>query len=445
MINNLVTSEVKILTQILGKNCELYLVGGAVRDALINIVSKDIDLATSLRPEEVIDRLTKANIRCVPTGIIHGTVTALINNLPIEITTFRQPSSRTSNKYSDSILTDLSGRDFTINAIAINLKTLGIVDPYSGVKHLKENQLIAVGDPLDRFKEDPLRILRMVRFGTSYGRKIDQDLLVAATKLNNTLKHVSIERIREELVKILIAPFAHLGFITMKATNILEVILPEIIPTIGCEQNKYHYEDVFLHTLTVLSRTKEDLILRLTALFHDSGKPHTVTIDKNGERHFYQHEHVGAKIAFATMIRLKFSKKIIDQVTRLVDFHMRPLNCGSGAIRRLMRDLDSDLILWREFKYADKSPLLAEEQFLEELAVFDEMVNKELKCIDRLAKTKLVISGTDLMEAGIPQGPILGIIIKALQEVILDNPELNNSEYLLNTAKNLVKSVELNG
>lgn len=279
---------IRSLLGALGEDAALHLVGGALRDLYLGNKPKDLDFATRFRPEEVITRLEASGIKWVQIGIRRGTVAAVIDGESYEITTFRNPLKET--EYTDNITDDLPARDFTINAIALCLSSGQIIDPFDGIVDLKLSRLKAVGDPTRRFTEDPHRILRMVRFGICQGRSIDAETELAAQALVKELRGISLERVREELVKILISHHAGNALRYMLNLGILEQVLPELLPTVGLSQNKWHVYDVFTHITTVIDHCPQDKIIRLAALLHDIGKPRCVSDDESG-RHFYQHEH----------------------------------------------------------------------------------------------------------------------------------------------------------
>ena len=427
--------KIKIIKEVL-TNEKLYLVGGTVRDILSGDSNVDMDLATSLNPQKAIKLFTAKNIRVIPTGIQHGTITVVIDEENIEITTFRKPESRENFSFSETIEEDLSGRDFTINAIAFDLDTLNLIDPFNGLEDLNANILRAVKDPNARFKEDPLRILRMVRFGTASNRTIDKATFDSAKKNVELLKKVTNERIRKELCEILQSKDVISGFNTLKDINAFPFILPEIIPAIGFEQNEFHTHDVYEHTLWVIDRTpKENLKLRLSALFHDLGKPHTLSIGDDGRRHFYEHEVISAQISESVMTRLKFSNKEIVDVKNIVALHMRPIDCGPSGVRRLMRDLGDNFIEWREFKSADSPPVLGDDDFKTRAKKFDDLVEAEKLRLETAKNKKLAINGDDLKKLGLPEGREIGIILKKLEEIVIEDPSQNEFENLMNKVK----------
>lgn len=419
---------------------EVYLVGGALRDSFLGKDIKDIDLTTPIAANELEEKLTKEKFRVIATGIEHGTLTVAIDGVNIEITTFREPSLREDSKYSDNIETDLSGRDFTINSIAYSIKSNKFIDPFNGIKDIEDKVLRATECPQSRLKEDPLRILRMLRFGPGYGFSIDNKTKEASKLISNELKNVSIERIREEFCEILKTDGIRNAFLKAKELNLLKEFIPEIIPTIDCEQNEFHTEDVFNHTLTVIERAPSNsLLLRLTALFHDLGKPISLTVDEDGRRHFYKHEIIGADITYKTMGKLKFSKNLTKRVAKLVEYHMRPLDCGPAAIRRLIRDLESDLENWYIFKWADKPPTMPDDEFEILYESFKAKWDEELEKAKGKPFGKLAINGNDLIKLGFKAGPAVGKVLMDLEEDVINNPENNTVEYLTKVAREELK------
>jgi tRNA nucleotidyltransferase (CCA-adding enzyme) len=425
------------LTTVLGADAQLHLVGGSVRDALVGLPTADIDVATILQPQEVMRRLELNGIRVIATGIEHGTVLGIVEEAPIEITTFRKPGNRVSSEYSDTIEEDLRGRDFTINALAVDIASGALVDPHSGFADLTNNVLRAVDDPIVRFSEDPLRIMRMFRFGFASGRHVDAETLRAAVLGKPHLATVSIERIRDEFVKILMQPYAREALLAMVETGIMADVVPECLPAVGFEQNEYHNEDVFGHTLTVVSNAPVNVPLRLAAFFHDLGKPHTLSVGDDGRRHFYLHEMISTKIARAVMQRMKFSKDMTAKVTALVALHMRPLTVGPAGLRRLLRDTGEHFDEWLLLKQADKSSSTSDEDLANDLLAFNDLLKHERERQADPAYGKLQINGDQIKALGVSEGPIVGAILHTLNEELLEHPERNRPEWLLKRAKRL--------
>lgn len=425
---------IQILKQAIAP-AELYLVGGSVRDAFLTTADTDLDVATNISAHEVKERCAKHGIRIIETGIQHGTVLALINDIHIEITTFRVPSSRDVHTTARDITTDLSGRDFTINAIAFDLASASIIDPFNGMSDLEKGIVRGVENAESRLVEDPLRILRMVRFGPAQGRVVDTETLEAAKKHVELLTKVSCERIKGELDRILMSPLPHKGMQTIYEIGALPYTIPELIPSVGFEQNKFHIHDVFEHTLWVLERTPPNLILRWSALFHDIGKPHTLSVDPDGSRHFYSHETVSEDLSKKRMKDLKFSTDDSRQISLIVRHHMRPLDCGAPGVRRLIRDLGKELSLWRIFKSADSPPTIPEADFQATAARFDQLLATEQKKMTGPAYGKLALTGEDLIALGIKPGPRMGALLKELEELVIEDPSRNTKEVLVEEAK----------
>lgn len=427
------------LQEVLGKEASLHLVGGAVRDICQGKEPKDLDLATSLHPEEALDKLETAGIRVVPVGIRRGTIAAVLEGEVIEITTFRNPQKETL--FTKTIEEDLPARDFTINAMAVSLIDGILVDPFDGKKDLENGILRTVGDPKLRFTEDPHRIFRMVRFGVGAGREVDPHTEKAAVELVNLLKGEAVERLTAELCKVLTMPTASACLREMESLGILEIVLPEIIPCVGLEQNHHHKLDVFEHTLAVIDNVDPDnLKVRLAALFHDIGKPDArKTID--GRVRMLGHEDISEEITKEAMTRLKFSNHFISDVCLLVKLHMKPfLTMKGGGVRRLIRDTGLLLDDWLHLKKADTlGARNLEYDFDVEWEKFLDRVDKELNRKDvPKVEDGLAIGGKEIIDLGVPQGPLVGEILNALTEMVLDSPELNEVSSLTRLAKELL-------
>jgi tRNA nucleotidyltransferase (CCA-adding enzyme) len=442
---------VRKITKALLSLGQIYIVGGALRDAVSGAIPRDLDFATDVDAETIAESLTKLGIRVVPTGISHGTVLVVGKDISIEVTTFRSPSNRYQSKRGHSIEEDLAGRDFTVNALAWKLSSSGellgdLIDPFNGFSHINEKYICGVSPVIDRFKEDPLRILRMVRFGPAIGWTVDSATTQAAVTCASELASVSCERIRDELSSIIVASNAGTALKFMAKNCLLEFTLPELMPAIGCEQNEFHTEDVFNHICSVVDRSPHhSLSLRLSALFHDIGKPATLSIRPDGRRNFYLHEIESEKIATKIMERLRFPRKLIKQVALLVRYHMRPLSCGPAGVRRLRRDLAEDFELWKELKRADKTPVCSEEDFIAEMTRFNSLCKEEDERIEQANRpTRLAITGTDIVLLGIPSGPIIGKILKELEEEIILDPSKNTRVHLLQLAEKILTDSSTN-
>ena len=312
-----------------------YLVGGCVRDTLLGRVPGDWDITTAALPEQV--EAVFAGERIIETGLKHGTVTVLLDGLPLEITTFRTEAAYSDHRHPDavaftpSLTEDLARRDFTINAMAWTLEKrgegldAGLQDPFGGQADLEKKLIRCVGDPHKRFEEDALRILRALRFASQLDFTIDPATAAAAHALRDTLALVSRERIAVELTKLLCGPAARR--IIVEYWEILSVPLPELAPMAGLDQrNKHHCYDVLEHSAAAVEAVPPEKLLRWAALLHDVAKPACFTVDEAGRGHFYGHAKRGAPMAREIMTRLRFDKDTVNRVAQLVELHDYPID-----------------------------------------------------------------------------------------------------------------------
>ena len=425
-----------IIRRALGDSAQLHLVGGTVRDVFLGKTPSDLDLASILLPDEIRRRLHAAEIRVVDTGLKHQTVTAVpCAGAPgVEITTFRgsQMSPRGGVVRSFSIDEDIRYRDFTINALAFEIETGKFVDVVGGAEDIRGKIVRAVGDPGERFAEDPLRIIRMVRFACETGFSLDENTREASRKYSGLIPGIAVERVREEFSKILVSNSPARGFRLLLELGFLAEFLPEIASFSGYEQNRFHKADLFEHTLEVIERAQAHIVVRLAALFHDIGKPHTLSVDEKGERHFFRHEIVGVDLTRRILRRMRYSHQVIQDVCSLVQTHMRPIEAGPPGLRRLLRDTGELFPLWRDLKQADALACKAEGSNLpDRLKVFDDAIEEIRRGPEVSPLKSLAVNGHDLIELGIEPGPRLGKILRALHERVLDNPELNEKATLL--------------
>ncbi|MFN8389347.1 MAG: HD domain-containing protein [Bdellovibrionota bacterium] len=437
------------LRRALGEDAQLHLVGGTIRDALSGQEVKDLDCATSLVPDEILSRLAKAGIHVIPTGLQHQTVTAVpVEGEPgVEITTFRGPDMSPAGGVvaSESINIDVQYRDFTINALAFDLAREALIDNVGGVADLDQKIIRAVGDARTRFSEDPLRVLRMVRFACKADFRISPETLDASAELADAIPQISVERVRDELSKILVSDRPKFGLRLLHDLGFLAKILPEIDSFVGFEQNEYHLYDLFDHTLEVVAKTPPELLIRLSALMHDVGKPATLSIDpESGFRHFFKHETVGAEMCRDILKRLRYPNRVVDEVCVLTATHMRPIESGPGGLRRLLRDTGDLFPAWRQLKVADATSCRLDlEEFHSRLAAFDAALEEVRRGPQVSPLKSLAVKGDDLLAAGHAAGPIIGKILRALHERVLDTPELNEKETLLALVPDVVREIEL--
>lgn len=328
---------------------ELYLVGGTVRDGLLGRPSHDIDCATNALPEEIKQIVAETRpLHIVPIGEKFGTIQVIYpDNVIIEITTYRgeryQPSSRKPEvRFGSSLHGDLRRRDFTINAIAKNPLTGHYVDPHLGRRDLKNGVIRAVGYAPQRFADDPLRLMRAVRFAVQLNFHIYEVTLMAMQEQSQTIQQISQERIRDEICKTLVTDHPAQGLKLLYEAGLLAYILPEVEALRGVEQPPHHKLDVYEHTLLVVQMVPVCLEVRLAALLHDIAKPATKTIDDRGNSHFYEHEDVGAEMARDILRRLRFGNETVEYVSKIIKLHMRVNGYSSkwsnGSVRRLFVD-----------------------------------------------------------------------------------------------------------
>lgn len=332
----------------------LALVGGSVRDALLGRLGNDLDFTTDARPEEVLALVRPWADALWDVGIAFGTVGAKKAGYQIEITTYRSEAyDRTSRKpevsYGDSIEEDLVRRDFTVNAMAVALPGKTFIDPHGGLEDLAHRVLRTPGTPQESFSDDPLRMMRAVRFAAQLDFAVAEEVVEAMTAMADRIEIVSAERVREEFNKLVLSPEPRKGLRLLVATGLADRVIPEI-PAMRLERDEHHrHKDVYEHSLTVLEQAigleedGPDLTLRLAALLHDIGKPRTRRFEKDGRVSFHHHEVVGAKMTKKRMTALKYSGDLVRDVSRLVELHLRFHGYGTGewtdsAVRRYVRD-----------------------------------------------------------------------------------------------------------
>ena len=422
---------------------QCHLVGGAVRDILLGRAHTDFDVATDARPEQVIPLFR----RVIPTGIKHGTVTVHFRGTTFEVTTFRTEADYRDGRRPDSvtfapsILDDLSRRDFTINAIAYDVSRDRMEDPHDGRGDLRRGIIRAIGDPAERFREDGLRPLRACRFAAQLGFQVEEATRRAIPGSLDILAKVSAERVRDEILKILETPVPSVGLLLMDETGILRVVLPELTEGHGIEQGSFHCYDVFHHSLYACDAAPKDSpVLRLAALLHDVGKPRTRGRSPEGRPTFYGHEKLSAEMAAEILERLKLPHVVIKDVTHLVRQHMFNYQeeWTDAAVRRLVARVGEDSIQpLIELRRADQKGMCRENalHFPQGLSEFAARVDAVLASGRALTLSRLAVDGRDIMSAlGLPPGPQVGIILNELLASVLEDPELNEREKLLEIA-----------
>lgn len=426
-----------------------YLVGGCVRDLVMNRPPKDWDITTNAKPEEI--------IRLFPKTVYEnrfGTVTVINENAKkdevkqIEITPFRIEGKYSDKrhpdeiKFGDKIEEDLERRDFTLNALSYRNSKGQLIDLFDGIKDIKDGVIRAVGNPDDRIKEDPLRIMRAVRLSTELSFTINADLKKAIENNANLLAEISIERIRDEVSRITISNQPMFGYLLMQELGIIKIILPELETSVGITQNKDHIYDVWEHSLRALqhSATKDwPLHIRLSALFHDIGKPATRRwVKEKNDWTFYGHEVVGAKMTEKILKRLKFPAKDTMLIVKLVRNHMFFSDIEKitlSAVRRIINRVGEENV-WdlMKLRACDRIGMGRPKENPYRLRKYESMIDEALR--DPTSVQMLKIDGNKLIEVlNVKPGPKIGFILHGLLDEVLNDPKKNTEKYLIERAK----------
>lgn len=415
---------------------ENYLVGGCVRDILLGRVPKDWDFTTKATPEEI--------QKLFPDSFYEndfGTVGVKAEMGIIEVTPYRLESGYADARHPDAVSwaktleEDLARRDFTINALAYNLETSELIDLFDGQTDLEKKVIRTVGKPEERFKEDALRMFRAVRFTSELGFALAHETQSAIGENSNLLEKISKERIRDEFVKIIMSDNPAIALDIAARIGLLKYISEEFERGIGVTQNKAHAYTVWEHLLRSLNHAaakKFPLHVRLAALFHDIAKPHTKYM-KNGEATFYGHEVVGARLAKKILEDLKFPKETIEQVTKLVRWHMffsDTEQISLSAVRRMVRNVGPELV-WdlMDTRVADRIGTGRPKETPYRLRKYHSMIEQVMR--DPISVKQLVMNGEDVMKlTGTTGGPHVGAILEILLAEVLNDPTLNTKEYL---------------
>ena len=429
----------KELSNLYAKNgFQIYLVGGAVRDGILDIETKDFDFTTNASSEDSIKMLNKNKYKTTEIGRAFGTIETTVEDYSIHITTYREDkynkdSRKPEIKTSGELETDLSRRDFTVNAISYDINNNEIIDPYGGLKDLSEG-LIRTPDTADiSFSDDPLRMLRACRFVSTHGFTPNNEIFKAISKNAERIEIVSTERIRDEFTKLLTGKDPSLGLKAFVESGLSELIMPELNELKIEVDPKHHHKDVYEHTMVVLDRVSPTLVSRMSALLHDIGKPKTKGIE-NGKVHFRHHEVVGAKMSKKILKRLKYDNETIKRGSLLVENHLRPHTFKMGwtdsAVRRYIIDAGGLLEELNDLVRADittKNKAKYEEinKYLDEM---EERI-KEVAEKEELSKLRPPLSGDEIMEIfDLEPGPSVGIIMKALYEQRINDGEVSKEE-----------------
>ncbi len=417
---------------------EAYIVGGCVRDLLLGMKPNDWDITTSALPGKVKNLFD----RTIDTGLDHGTVTVMIGSEGYEVTTYRIDGDYEDHRRPDKVVftrslkEDLLRRDFTINAMAYN-PDQGIIDMYDGMRHLEDRIITCVGNPVDRFEEDALRMLRAIRFSAKLGFEIEKETYDAIILLKDLIGHVSAERIQVELTKTLVSPNPY-RIKEIVETGLSTCIMPELDRIIGLGQNHpYHEFPVDEHTYRSLEAIEADRVLRWTMLLHDLGKGLTKTTDEEGIDHFKKHPHVSEKLAKDILKRLKFDNKSMDRICRLIRYHDHRFPATPKSIRKAVHTIGNDYFMdYLKVRRADvMAQALNKRQaslaHLEEVEAGYHEIMEANQCLDL---GDLAVSGRDMIELG-HKGRAIGEILNHLLNVVLEDPDMNHKDLLMDKAR----------
>ena len=421
-----------------------WCVGGCVRDALLGRPPEDWDVTTAARPEET---MALFGDRAVPTGLRHGTVTVRTAAGGVEVTTLRRDGTYRDHRrpesveFTDSLEEDLRRRDFTVNAMAMDLAG-DLHDPLGGRADLAAGILRCVGDPDRRFDEDALRILRGLRFTAQLGLAVDPDTAAAIHRNRALLGDIAPERIWTELKKLVTG--AHAAEVLRAYPDVIGVFWPEVLPMVGFDQrNRHHCHDVWEHTLHALAAVPPEVELRLAMLLHDIGKPNCFTVDEKGQGHFYGHPAESARLAGEMLRRLRADNATTETVVRLVTWHDKNIpRTRSGVARALGKLGERDLRRLLDVKRADNLAQAPEYRAVQgEIdkaeAILDQLL-AESACV---SLRQLAVNGRDLLALGL-SGPAVGRILRTLLDAVLDETLPNQRAALLAAAQNYKESEE---
>lgn len=418
---------------------EAFLVGGAVRDYVRdNSPAKDWDITTDALPEQV--KRVFARFHLIETGLKHGTVTVVLDHVPIEITTYRVDGGYTDHRHPDSVRftrslrEDLERRDFTMNALAYHPKT-GVVDFVGGRADIENNLVRCVGDPDRRFREDGLRMLRALRFAAVYSMRIEAETAAAIHRNRELLGNIAAERVRAELTKLLCGKGA--ADVLRSFADVLAVPVPELAPMFGFDQrNPHHDRDVWNHTIAVVESITPEPVLRWAALLHDVGKPSCFSCAADGVGHFYGHAEQSTIMTESILNRLRFDNAGKDRIVRLVRYHDMPIAADRKLVKRLLSKHGEETA--RQLIELHRADTLGQSAICRpRLAVFDEMdamvrdILRETPCF---TLKDLAVNGNDMLELGFT-GREIGDVLRKCLEAVLEERMMNQRDELLSFAR----------
>lgn len=422
---------------------EVYLIGGSVRDPLLGIPAKDQDILIRNLPFEQITAILREHGKIEVVGNSFQVLKFISKNITYDITFPRLISKVT--RYTqfpegfDPFLPleiDLAKRDFTINAIAKDFFTDALIDPLGGMNDLKEKKIRMVSHAA--FEDDPLRILRGAQLAARLEFSIEPVTLTKMEISIPQLEYLPGERIKEELVKTLTkAKKPSICFDILNQIGALKILLPGIADCQGVVQNRYHSFDVYKHTMILVDTLPKELILRLAGLYHDTGKKETQTIGPDGEIHFYKHEIVSTEIAKQELSKLRFSNEIIHSVSHLIAHHLRPLPENHKSARRFISKIGPEfvrpLLTLMETDSKSKGKKNDNDKFQTALNLIEQIIEEQAP----VTLKQLAITGKEIVNLGVPEGPLIGKILYALLEQVIEDPNHNHKEHLLEKAQHI--------
>lgn len=433
-----------ILSMLHSNGFDSYIVGGCVRDSLLGLCPHDWDICTAATPEQVKEIFTGGRYRVIETGLKHGTITIVMNDGQYEVTTFRTDGVYSDYRRPDNVSfvkdieDDLARRDFTINAMAFDGNKL--LDPFGGRNDLRRKIVSCVGGANDRFQEDALRILRALRFASVYGFTIEENTADAIHRSKRLLSHIAAERISAEICKLLCGK--DVLNILLKYSDIFSIIIPELGPCIGFEQNnRYHQYTVYEHIAhAVANYTGDDVTIKLALLLHDVGKPSCYTEDKNGG-HFYEHGLFSRDMAEAALNRLRLDNKTKSEAVELVLYHDSVIEPVQKSVRKWLGKIgERQFFRLLDVRMADIKAHAegTQGERIRKCAALREVAKNVLEEKQCFSMKDLAIDGYDVMRLGISQGPMVGAILNTILEAVISGALPNDRKTLLHEAAHLI-------
>ena len=439
----MLNKNIKFILQSLNKlGYKAYVVGGAIRNFLLGKDIADFDITTNALPDDI----EKIFEDTIPTGKKYGTITVIKDNQSYEVTTFRSDGTYSDGRRPDSVSfsntleEDLKRRDFTINAMCMDYNE-NIIDYFGGKDDLRNRVIKCIGNPDERFNEDALRMLRAVRFTSQLNFTIDEETKLSIIKNSHLIKHVSVERIKDELNKILLSERPSISIRLLVETGLMKHIIPEYLSSVGFNQhNPYHDKDVFEHVLEVVDNIEPKLNLRLAAFFHDISKPECFTQDVDGRGHFYGHHIKSSIAATEIMKRLKYSNELIEDVSILIRYHyLKEVDMKDKGVKRFINNVGvnrlNDMF---SLNIADIKGKASATNF-DKVNTLREKCKLILEKKDPLSVKDLKINGYDLEKMGIKKGVIYGQLLNEALDLVLEFPEKNTKQQLIEYVSSLLK------